>query len=144
MVTLEGNPGGTRHRSLPIHRDVRDGRLLVPVREVTALLRDLASGPVGGCGATAGPTSAAVADRGALHAVPERDGGGHGPMPFARDLASGRLMVPATAVTDLLRALAASTACGCRGARCEGRAAAALLAGVADRIDVACIAVATG
>lgn len=141
VVTLEGNPGGTRHRSLTIHRDVRDGRLMMLVREVTALLRDLASGPVCGRGATAWPTAA---DRCVLDAVPELDGGERGPMPFARDLASGRLMLPATAVTDLLRALAASTTCGCRGTRCEVRAAAALLAGVADRIDVACIAVATG
>ncbi|MFJ4671580.1 hypothetical protein [Kitasatospora purpeofusca] len=63
-------------------------------------------------------------------------------LPVVHDMVSGELMIPATAVTGLLRAAAASwSACpyddtGCRQA---AEPYAASLTGCADQLDVECI-----
>ncbi|MFF7459565.1 hypothetical protein [Kitasatospora sp. NPDC008115] len=64
-------------------------------------------------------------------------------MPVALDLVSGELMIPATAVTALLRAVAANWTTGpCPVGRREAARFAAALACVADQVDAECIAAA--
>ncbi|MFI9332648.1 hypothetical protein ACIGZJ_34585 [Kitasatospora sp. NPDC052868] len=68
------------------------------------------------------------------------------PLTVVHDLLSGRLMIPATAVTLLLRTIAAGwTASPCDDTDCRRTAElyAADLTGYADQLDVECIA-ATG
>ncbi|MFE2722569.1 hypothetical protein [Kitasatospora sp. NPDC059327] len=67
------------------------------------------------------------------------------PMPVSRDILSGDLMIPASAVTTLLRAIAAGwTACPCDRSDCHRTAAryAASLTAYADQLDIGCIAAA--
>ncbi|MGY0466874.1 DUF6213 family protein [Kitasatospora sp. cg17-2] len=67
------------------------------------------------------------------------------PLPVVHDLLSGDLMIPATAVTALLRAVAESwRACPCEDTGCRQAAEpyAASLTGCADQLDVECIAAA--
>ncbi|MFJ4672685.1 hypothetical protein [Kitasatospora purpeofusca] len=65
------------------------------------------------------------------------------PLPVVQDLLSGQLMIPATAVTALLRAVAASwSACEDTGCRQAAEPYAASLTGCADQLDVECIAAA--
>ncbi|MFE2728747.1 hypothetical protein [Kitasatospora sp. NPDC059327] len=67
------------------------------------------------------------------------------PMPVTHDILTGELMIPATAVTLLLRAIAAGwSACPCDESDCRRTAAlyAASLNSFADQLDVGCIAAA--
>jgi len=67
-------------------------------------------------------------------------------MTIVEDLLSGELMIPATAVTTLLRTIAASwTDCPCadRGDQAAAVTFATALTGYADQLDAECIATIT-
>ncbi|MFI9788481.1 hypothetical protein ACIHEI_33955 [Kitasatospora sp. NPDC051984] len=64
-------------------------------------------------------------------------------LPLVHELLSDTLMIPATAVTGLLRAIATSwTASPCPACQKSAPPYAAFLAGVADHLDLECIAAA--